>query len=53
MIMKYCKFEKLNWKTSALGFGCMRLPVIADDYAQINESEATKIGSSKVQGEQY
>ncbi|NHJ38469.1 MAG: aldo/keto reductase [Asgard group archaeon] len=41
--MEYRKFGKLDWKASALGFGCMRLPIIDDDYTKINEKEATKM----------
>jgi len=41
--LKYRKFGKLNWKVSALGFGCMRLPVIGEDRSNINEDEATKM----------
>ncbi len=41
--MKYRKFGKLDWKASVLGFGCMRLPLIDDDYSKIDEPEATKM----------
>ena len=43
IIMKNRKFGKLKWKGSALGFGCMRLPVINDEYTNIDEPEATKM----------
>jgi predicted aldo/keto reductase-like oxidoreductase len=43
MEMKYRKFGKLNWQVSVLGFGVMRLPVINNDQAQINEPEALKM----------
>jgi predicted aldo/keto reductase-like oxidoreductase len=41
--MQYRNFGKLDWKVSALGFGCMRLPVIGEDQSKINEPEAVRM----------
>lgn len=41
--MKYRRFGKLDWKASALGFGCMRLPTVGGDRSNINEDEAIKM----------
>jgi predicted aldo/keto reductase-like oxidoreductase len=41
--MKYRRFGKLDWEASVLGFGAMRLPVIGDDFAKIDEPEAIKM----------
>ena len=41
--MKYRRFGSLDWQVSALGFGCMRLPVIDEDRTKVNEPEATRM----------
>jgi predicted aldo/keto reductase-like oxidoreductase len=41
--MKYRAFGNLQWKSSVLGFGVMRLPVIDGDTARIDEPEATRM----------
>jgi len=41
--MQYRRFGKLDWQVSVLGFGAMRLPVINEDMAGINEPEAIRM----------
>ncbi len=41
--MKYRKFGSLDWEGSQLGFGAMRLPVVGQDQAQIDEPEAIRM----------
>ena len=41
--MKYRKFGSLDWEASVLGFGAMRLPVINEEQANINEPEAIRM----------
>jgi len=38
--MKYRKFGMMGWETSILGFGVMRLPLINENQALINEAES-------------
>ena len=41
--MKYRKFGRLDWETSVLGFGAMRLPTIDNDPSHIDEPQAIKM----------
>jgi len=41
--VKYRSFGKLDWKPSALGFGAMRLPILDNDTAKIDEPLATRM----------
>ena len=41
--MKYRAFGNLNWEVSALGFGAMRLPIVNNDPANIDEHEAIRM----------
>jgi uncharacterized protein len=41
--VKYRPFGKAGWMVSALGFGIMRLPLVGDDKAKIDEEQATEM----------
>ncbi|AEE95664.1 aldo/keto reductase [Mahella australiensis] len=41
--MQYRIMDGLEWKPSALGFGCMRLPIIGDDHNRIDEPQAIEM----------
>jgi predicted aldo/keto reductase-like oxidoreductase len=41
--MKYRKFGMTGWEASVLGFGVMRLPLINEDPALINEAESIRM----------
>lgn len=41
--MRYRKFGKLDWEVSVLGFGAMRLPVVNEQMANIDEPEAIRM----------
>src|SRR5450759_214985 len=47
--MQYRHFGKLDWEASALGFGCMRLPILDGDSSKINEEEATRMLHSAIE----
>jgi len=41
--MQYRKFGSLDWKASALGFGCMRLPTIGGKSSNIDQEKVTEM----------
>ena len=41
--MKYRKFGKLDWEVSVLGFGVMRLPLLGEDPANVDEPESIRM----------
>lgn len=46
--MQFRKFGKLDWQVSALGFGAMRMPTLAN--GEIDESEAIKMIRTAIDG---
>ena len=43
--MQYRTFGKLDWESSVLGFGILRLPVIDGNPGKIDEPESNRDGA--------
>lgn len=41
--MQYRNFGKLDWQVSALGFGCMRLPIVDGQSSNIDQAKTTEM----------
>ena len=48
--MQYRNFGKLDWKVSALGFGCMRLPTLGGKSGNIDQAETTRMIRRAIDG---
>ncbi len=49
-MMQYRSFGKLDWKTSALGFGCMRLPTIDGKPGNIDQEKTNEMIHAAIEG---
>jgi len=41
--LQYRRFGRLDWRVSALGFGAMRLPILDNDSAKVDEAETIRM----------
>jgi predicted aldo/keto reductase-like oxidoreductase len=48
--MRYRRFGRLDWQASCLGFGCMRLPIMDNDYAKIDVPKAVELLRHAIDG---
>lgn len=47
--MQYRKFGKLDWQPSALGFGCMRLPILNGKSGNIDQEKVNQMVHSAIE----
>jgi len=48
--MQYRKFGNIDWETSVLGFGCMRLPTIGGDSGKIDQEKTNEMIWHAIEG---